>query len=69
MSARDELFQVLSQSVTWVIGDAEENARNLIDDYAHELAEEIRARLSDAHGGFWDGLQAGANLIDPKVKK
>lgn len=44
----------------------------LLDQYAHELAEKIRAWADDPkvaphlQEGEWTGLRMGANVIDPK---
>jgi hypothetical protein len=70
MSAREDLIDAL-----WRGGD--ESARNLVDAYAHELAEEVRAVRPEVLEGFtlaesyrlgWDdGRRDAADLIDPEV--
>jgi hypothetical protein len=76
MSARDRLELVLlkyfsgTEDVTREsAGELERlQAGGLIDDFAHELAEEIRAHASvHAKPGSvgYAGILTGANLIDP----
>lgn len=65
MSARDELFLWIDDSLST------ETASQLIDAYAHELAEQIR---NDDFPGyreerFYTGVEAAADLIDPWLKE
>lgn len=46
--------------------DAATEADRLIDAYAHELAEKIRDSLG-GDGGFPDGMNHAADLIDPEA--
>ena len=73
MSARDDLFAELVSYMMdndWAVTDlqCEAAANELIDAFAHELAEEIREHAkgvtrpgTPGHAG----LMTGANLIDP----
>lgn len=61
-------FQVAFEHLRYLADDvvADEILTNLLDEHAHELAEEIR-HLGDIWGSL-DVLDA-ADAIDPKVKK
>lgn len=69
MSARDELFLWIDDSLST------EMASQLIDAYAHELAERIRESAGPSKPYPHEksvhpvviGMHAGANLIDPEV--
>lgn len=73
MSAREKLYVHLTPA----FGDAE-FANGLLDAYAHELAEQIRAELAEQVkeivGGGWAEIrtvytaQHAADLIDPEVQ-
>ncbi|MFB8071108.1 hypothetical protein [Streptomyces californicus] len=70
MSARDELLESL---LPWTRrpADGEEDACNaLIDAFAHELAEKVRAEERNRKGwaGSSFGLRLAADLIDPEVE-
>lgn len=49
--------------------DAQQRAEALLDAYAHELAEQIRADATGIHGGAYDGRMAAADLIDPEAQQ
>lgn len=55
MSARDEIFKRLAGAFI-----SDEKANALIDAFAHELAEKIRAGMGDYHDA-----RMAADLIDP----
>jgi hypothetical protein len=65
VSARDEIFNRLTGALI-----PKDRANAMIDAYAHELAEKIRAEVT-ALGMASDGgarhYRDAANLIDPKV--
>ena len=72
MSAREELFEALMPLYRAQYAPGEEESTNaLIDAFAHELAEKIRAEVDDLDG--WPEEQNAArkyaNLIDPEVAK
>lgn len=80
MNARDRILERLWWAVPSVNdGQAKRLAERMLDDFAHELAEEIRASRLEAPEGFtfrheWvDAWNAGrddsADLIDPEVQK
>ena len=61
--------QEAEQELAYVVGN--ERAAQLLNAYAHELAEKIRQAHSDqwdAGNQDWD-VQDAANLIDPAVTK
>ncbi|MFD5069154.1 hypothetical protein ACFWNC_14665 [Streptomyces sp. NPDC058369] len=72
VSAREELYEVLSGH------RGERFATSLINEFAHEIAEEIRAQKLEAPEGFvyreswidaWnEGRDTSADLIDPEVE-
>lgn len=63
MSARDTLMSRLAM----VVGSySPQRDRELIDAFAHELAEQIRAMADQYVGSAYDGAHAAANLIDLK---
>lgn len=68
MSARDHLTLALAEHACCF---TPEDAGKLVDNYAHELAEQIRQTGSDQWdlgNQDWDSHDA-ADLIDPKVTK
>lgn len=62
MSARDELFRRVCGAF---VDEARANA--LIDAFAHELAEKIRAVNPQPDGWIDVAFDYAANLIDPTV--
>jgi hypothetical protein len=79
MSARDELFEAMTDG-GWRLAPGEaESVNRLHDAYAHELAEKIRedtraalTRVTAMHGADWGrtwamGRERAADLIDPEV--
>lgn len=62
MSARDELIRAL-ETPYW--GDGPEE---LVDAFAHELAEKIRAEEPDRWTDDYEVFQRAADLIDPEAK-
>ncbi|WP_327294469.1 hypothetical protein [Streptomyces sp. NBC_01197] len=76
MSARDDLFnEVLDglKSGDVRLENPEALANEYINDFAHELAEQIRkdseSLLIQQGGKFHFGMLHGADLIDPEVSK
>jgi len=59
MRSRDQLLGVLVQLHGW----HPDQANELIDNFAHELAEEIRQMDTDP------GTRFAADMIDPKISK
>lgn len=74
VSAREELIRSVYSKLS------QNQMEELVDDFAHELAEQIRNKCSDLYGspnalrpGIWAdegyGLLDAADQIDPKVEK
>lgn len=66
--------EALHRETTWGLSasgfdDAAAEANRLIDAYAHQLAEQIRADATGVHGGSYDGRMAAADLIDPEAQQ
>ncbi|WP_103529487.1 hypothetical protein [Streptomyces sp. SM12] len=74
MSAREELFDMLTDGRIRPSADEAARTNALIDAFAHELAKQIRNTGPQPGPGneFGDGFTAGkfaaADLIDPGVK-
>lgn len=59
-------------SVSHTPEQADHAAREVLDQHAHELAEQQRAHgnAEDGEPGCWhDGVTAAANLIDPEPQR
>lgn len=69
VSAREELFKGLIEHACCF---DDEEANKLIDAFAHELAEKIRAAAPPtaitSGGPYTNGVAWAANLIDPAAK-
>lgn len=66
MTAREELRREMTHNHLYM---TDERADELIDEFAHELAEEQRAALERGPGADWD-YETGrrlSDLIDPRV--
>ena len=65
MSARDEIVE----SLAFGLAEGVEEAKSMVDAYAHELAEKIRStELPDDYVDmFENGTLWSADLIDPEV--
>jgi len=60
--------KILGLMVSYKVPEAGLLIDALLDEHAHELAEEIRERALGAYGGRYDGLHEAADLIDPEVE-
>lgn len=72
MSARSDIADLLWWSVpSSTNAEAKERAEKMLDAYAHELAEQIRAEIT-GNPLFMSDFEAGqdwaADFIDPEVK-
>lgn len=71
MSARESLVQAMLISKGQV-GWSRDQVEAAVDDYAHELAEEIRKVAHERYGpdsSYGVGMGDAANQIDPRVKE
>lgn len=74
MSAREEILELLWWAVPSTdSADAKRKAAQMLDAYAHELAEIQRVQASEYEAtqteDFVAGMQVGADLIDPEVER
>lgn len=63
MSARERLIRSVYNKLS------QNQMEALVDDYAHELAEQVRAGHPDRCPDFADGAEWGADFIDPEVSE